>query len=188
MRFTGSSFRLGLRWICLRSASRCLLSPLSGWRRMPSGAAGPLWRMASGKPRSCYGPGSNSSGRKRPCKPSSMVTSARWLVTWSAAVARGFRTARPSTTRPQRARHDRPSQEVLRRVSGPSAPSVWRGLASWYGVRRPIRVKPTDRRAGSTTSTRSSRRTKRWSAIAVFPCGSYRREACNALGPAALAT
>ena len=35
-----------------------------GLLRMPSGAAGPLWRMASGKPPSCRGPGSNSSGRQ----------------------------------------------------------------------------------------------------------------------------
>jgi hypothetical protein len=69
--------------------------------------------LAYGKPSSCCGPGNNSSSRKRAFKHTARVAIARGLVTWSSAC--GFSTARPSTTRPPRARHYRPSRGASRR-------------------------------------------------------------------------
>jgi len=87
----------------------------------------------------------------------------------------GYRTVRPSTTRPQRGRRYRPFHWASRRALGRSGRSVWPSPASSYGVSRPIRAKPTYRLACSSGPTSNWRTTKRWSAIGGFPSDSSRQ-------------
>jgi hypothetical protein len=106
--------------------------------------------MASGTRPSDWKLGSNSSRRNRSFTPTSMGVIVRWLVTSSASSAPGSRTVRPSTTRPPRGRHYRPFHWASRRAWGRSGRSIWQYPVSSSTVSRPIRVKPTYRRACSS--------------------------------------
>ena len=139
-------------------------SPILGLLRMPSGAAGLLWRMAVAPLPVAWSLG-ELSARKAAFRHTNMGAIARSRVTWSASFVHVFRTARPSTTRPQRAKRYRPFPWALRPVSGRSARSVWPCPASWYGARGPRRAKPLCKPACSKGSRRSWPTTKRSSAI-----------------------
>lgn len=106
---------------------------------MPSGAAGPLWRMARGTPRRCWRPGRTASGRKRSCKATSPGALARSLVPSSASSAHG---CRPSPSRagrwqggpapPSRGGERCASSSWLQRaVSGCPHGHGWQGPSCW---------------------------------------------------------
>ena len=145
-------------------------------------------RMANGTRRSCARPGSHSSGRKRPCAPTSMGASVRWPVTSSASAVPASRTVRPRTTRPQQGRRYLPCRWAAPRALGRSERSVGPSPVSSSGARRPRRATPPDRHACSREPLRSWQRTKPWSAIGSFPADSSRREVGNAMASALLST
>ena len=164
------------------------VSPNSGWLRRPFGAAGPLWRMASGKPSSCCGPGSNSSGRR-----ASFHAHQYGHYRPVACDLVGF--FRPRL-------QDCPTKHYSS-PAGKALPAISVGIAARVGTVgiqrlaipcRLVRSEMTDtrelpyRRACSKGSTSSWRRTKRWSAIAVFPSGRSRRQAFNAMWHAGRST
>jgi hypothetical protein len=140
-----------------------------GFLRMPSGAAGRLWRRARGTPPSCRAPGSHASVRQVAFRHTNMGAIARSPVMWSASFIHVFRPARPSTTRPQRARRYRPSPWVSRPELDRSARRVWPCPASWCGARGPLRAQPPGKPACSQRSRRGWQTTKRSSAIGGFP-------------------
>ena len=138
-------------------------SPILGLLRMPSGAAGPLWRMAVAPP-SCLEPGRTV--REEGCFQAhlSMGAIARSRVTWTAFV-HVFRTARPLL--------GRSGQSVTGHSRGPCGPCrVGRRAAS--GRALPPGTERGDRGERSPVQTRLLQRvqrswptTKRSSAIGV---------------------
>jgi hypothetical protein len=106
----------------------------------------------------------------------------------SASSVHGCRTARPSPTRPPRARPYPPSRWGSPPALGRSGPRVWRSPACSYGASRPRRATRLYRSACSNRPTRRWRPTKRWSALAGFPSDSSRPQASNALSSAHPAT
>jgi hypothetical protein len=144
-------------------------APILGFLRMPSGAAGRLWRRARGTPSSCRAPGSHASVRQVAFRHTNMGAIAWSPVMWSDSFVRVFRLARPSTTRPQRARRYRPSPWVSRSELDRSARRVWPCPASWCGARGPLRAQPPGKPACSQRSRCGWQTTKRSSAIGGFP-------------------
>jgi hypothetical protein len=121
---------------------------------------------------------------ERPFAPISMGGIVRSPVTSSASSVPASRTVRPSTTRPPRARPCPPFRWALQHVLARLGRSAWPCLACWSGARRPIPAKPTYRPACSSGPTSNWRPTKPWSAIEVFPSGSSKPQASNAMSSA----